>query len=35
MADLVSDVVRTRLSQLANQLERKYRLVVKRSGGVA
>ncbi len=35
MADLVSDVVRTRLSQLANQLERKYRLVVKQSGGVA
>jgi len=29
MADLVSDVVRTRLSQLAGQLQRKYRLVVK------
>ncbi len=28
MADLVSDVVRTRLSQLANQMERKSRLVV-------
>ncbi len=29
MADLVSDVVRTRLSQLARQLERKYRLDIK------
>ena len=29
MADLVSEVVRTRLSQLANQLECKFRLVVR------
>ena len=28
MADLVSDVVRTRLSQLAGQMQRKFRLVV-------
>ena len=28
MADLVNDVVRTRLSQLARQVERKFRLVV-------